>query len=221
MKKLIFLLITICLVSYSSTAQTSRIKVACVGNSITEGVGSSDKTSTCYVAVLGQLLGEQYEVGNFGVSGATGCRNTHKPYDKCDRFEKAKAFQPDIVTIALGTNDSQPKVWNTADFAKNFKSDLMYLCQEFETLASRPKIYLCLPIPIIPSERWAHQPDVLANEIIPIIREIAKEKGYGLIDLHTPLIGKKECYPKNDMLHPNDLGHKQIAKLIYSAIRTN
>jgi lysophospholipase L1-like esterase len=197
-----------------------QVKIACVGNSITEGAAASDRKNKGYVGLLGQMMGGEYDVQNFGVSGTTACKNTYKPYDKCVKFPEAKAFQPDIVTIALGTNDSQPRVWNTGDFAANFEKDLIWLCEEFEKLESKPTIYLCLPMPIILSERWQHQPEVLSDEIIPLIRKVAESKGYGIIDLHTPLIGCKDCYPLNDMLHPNDLGHEMLAKQMYQTLST-
>lgn len=194
------------------------VRIACVGNSITEGAAASDRTNKGYVGVLREKMGENYDVRNFGVSGATACRNTYKPYDQCDLFTQAKEFQPNIVTIALGTNDSQPRVWNSGEFAEDFGKDLIFLCNEFEELASKPKIYLCLPIPIMPNDNWEHQPEVLANEIIPKIRKVAEEKGYELIDLYTPMLEREDCYPENDKLHPNDLGHKVIAEEIYKKL---
>jgi len=215
-KQTIFLFIFFGL--FLSLSAQQPIRIACVGNSITEGAQASDRINKGYVGVFRDMMGKKdYDIRNFGVSGATACRNTYKPYDKCDLFAEAKAFLPDIVTIALGTNDSQPRVWNTGDFAKNFGTDLIYLCEEFEKLSSKPKIYLCFPIPIMPNDRWEHQPAVLANEIIPKIKKIAEERGYEIIDLHTPLLGRADdCYPDNDKLHPNDLGHLLIAAQFYN-----
>ncbi|SHE45671.1 Lysophospholipase L1 [Dysgonomonas macrotermitis] len=200
------------------TAQDARIKIACIGNSITEGAVASDRVNKGYVGQLSQMMGKGYDVRNFGVSGATGCRNTYKPYDKCDKFEEAKAFLPNVVTIALGTNDSQPRVWNTGDFASHFESDLDSLCNVFESLPSKPRIYLCLPIPIMPNTNWEHQPKVLKEEIIPLIRKVAEKRGYGIIDLYSQLSGCEDCYPDTDKLHPNDFGHEKIAEYIYSVL---
>lgn len=201
----------------STIAPFKKIKIACIGNSITAGAGASDREKKGYVGVLTEMLGEGYEVRNFGVSGATACRETHKPYVDLPAFREAKEFQPDIVTIALGTNDSQPKVWNTDNFAKNFEKDLAFICDQFINLSSKPTVYLCLPIPIIPNDRWAHQPSVLSNEIIPLIKKVAQKEGLKIIDLYTPFIGKTEYY--DDMLHPNDVGHRIIAEQIYRTLK--
>jgi rhamnogalacturonan endolyase len=201
----------------SSIVPFKKIKIACIGNSITAGVGASDREKKGYVGVMAEMLGEGYDVRNYGVSGATTCRGTHKPYVDLPAFMEAKEFQPDIVTIALGTNDSQPKVWNADNFAENFEKDLVFICNEFINLSSKPTVYLCIPIPIVPNERWPHQPQVLLNEIIPIIKKVAEEKGLKTIDLYTPLIGKPQYY--EDMLHPNDVGHRVIAEQIYRTLK--
>lgn len=202
-----------------SDVNGTRIKIACVGNSITEGAAASDRVRKGYVGQLSTMMGSAYDVRNFGVSGATACRNTYKPYNECDKYEEAKAFLPDIVTIALGTNDSQPRVWNEGDFAANFEADLIYLCETFESLPSKPKIYLCLPIPIYPNTTWPHQPKVLAEQIIPLIKKVAAAKGYPVIDLYSALSGHEECYPETDKLHPNDAGHKLIAETIFPILK--
>lgn len=215
MKKRTIFILLLLLFLHTVTAQ---IRIACVGNSITEGAGSSDRANKSYVALLKQMMGNSFDVRNFGVSGATVCRDTYKPYNKCELFERAKEFMPNIVIIKLGTNDSQPRVWNTAQFADHFEHDLADLCDEFSKLESKPKLYLCIPIPIIPSSRWTHQPEVLINQIIPKIKRVARKKHIAIIDLYSPLVGRTDCYPSNDMLHPNDLGHLIIASTVFNTL---
>ena len=55
---------------FSGTASAeAKIKIACVGDSITAGVGSQNGQS--YPTQLQALLGSKYEVKNFGYSGST------------------------------------------------------------------------------------------------------------------------------------------------------
>ena len=49
-----------------------RIRVACVGDSITFGDQVKQRTENCYPAVLGRALGDKYDVRNFGACGASG-----------------------------------------------------------------------------------------------------------------------------------------------------
>ena len=195
------------------------IKIACLGNSITEGTDAGDRVNNGYVGLLSQMMGEGYPVRNYGSSGATVCRNTYNSFSSGIFCVSARSFQPDIVTIGLGTNDTQPSVWNTGSFALNFEKDYLFLIEMFANVSSHPRIYLCLPPPIFPSTRWSHQPDVLKNEIIPIILKIAKEKGLEVIDFYTPLRDHPECYAPNDQLHPLASGHVIMATQVYRAIR--
>jgi len=69
----VVLLILACLV-----APVQAKFVACVGDSITYGSGISDRANDSYPAQLERLLKQydsRWEVGNFGVSGATLLRN--------------------------------------------------------------------------------------------------------------------------------------------------
>ena len=68
MKKFIFLMICL-MVAIESYAQ--KIKVACVGNSITYGAYVANRELNCFLVQLQAWLGEEYEVVNFGVSGTT------------------------------------------------------------------------------------------------------------------------------------------------------
>ena len=88
------------------SVKADNIKIACVGNSITEGFGLENPSQESYPAVLQSLLGYDYEVGNFGLSARTLLMKGDLPYMKEQRFKDALEFLPDIVTIKLGTNDS-------------------------------------------------------------------------------------------------------------------
>ena len=69
MKKI--LLLSVCLFVCWALFAQQRIKVACVGNSITYGTGLADRATQSYPVQLQKLLGEHYEVENFGKPGAT------------------------------------------------------------------------------------------------------------------------------------------------------
>ena len=55
----------------TATAQDNKIRIACVGNSITYGSRVENREKNAYPVQLQAMLGEGYEVANFGVSGAT------------------------------------------------------------------------------------------------------------------------------------------------------
>lgn len=190
------------------------IKIACIGNSITQGVGVKDQYNNSYPGVLRRMLGEGYDVGNFGVSGCTMLNKGDRPYTKEKKYKDALAFLPDIVTIKLGTNDSKPRNWV---YNKEFKDDLRTLINSFKELPSNPKIYLCLPVPVVGEGRWGIRDSVVFNGVIPYIKEVTKEVKLPVIDLYTSLKSCPDCFP--DTVHPSEDGAKRIAEVIYSVIK--
>jgi len=63
-------------------AYSTPVKIACVGDSITEGSGLTSPATQSYPARLQRLLGTNYNVRNFGVSGRTLLKQGDFPYWK-------------------------------------------------------------------------------------------------------------------------------------------
>ena len=97
------LLLFALLFSFVAVAQNQKIKVACVGNSITWGHGIQDRSKNTYPAQLQQLLGDGFDVRNFGNNGKCAQDEADDPYTKTQEYADALAFLPDIVIIKLGT----------------------------------------------------------------------------------------------------------------------
>ncbi|WP_321437896.1 GDSL-type esterase/lipase family protein [uncultured Bacteroides sp.] len=194
-------------------AQQKVIKVACVGNSITQGVGVKDQKKDSYPAVLGRLLGDGYEVHNFGFSGRTLLNKGDHPYMKEKKYQDALDFMPDIVTIKLGTNDSKPQNWK---YKKEFKKDLTTMVKAFKALPSKPKIYLCYPVQAY-AIQWGINDSIITHDVIPYIKAVAKKMKVETIDLHTPLSGCPQYFP--DHVHPNEAGAIRIAEEIYKVLK--
>jgi acyl-CoA thioesterase-1 len=184
------------------------IRVACVGDSITFGAGIPDREHNSYPAQLQKLLGDGYQVRNFGVSGATLLKNGDKPYWKEKAFEEAKEFKPNVVIIKLGTNDSKPQNWSHKD---EFLADARDLIAAFADLDSKPKVYVCRPVPAFPGN-FGIRDQVIHEEVIPLLDEAAKAKGAKVIDLYKALGEHANLFP--DKVHPNAEGAKLIAEAI-------
>lgn len=192
----------------------AQIRVACVGNSITEGFGLKNPAEDAYPAVLQRLLGSDFEVMNFGLSAYTMMNKSDRPYmnssdPKKRRFQEALAANPDIVTIKLGTNDSKAQNWDKNK--EDFEPSMNAMIDSFLCLPSRPYIYICLPIPAA-DEFYSIRPEVVDNEICPLIRKIAKERNLPIIDLNTSFRPYLETL--EDKIHPNRLGAALIAEEI-------
>jgi acyl-CoA thioesterase-1 len=211
MKKAISLVLILLLV-YGLIVDVANAKlVACVGDSITYGSGISNRDRDSYPAQLSRMLQKfdnQWQAQNFGVSGATLLRNADKPYVQESAYNQVLAAEPDAVIIKLGTNDSKPHNWALKD---DFISDYLFLIDSFAELPSKPKIWICYPVPAFNSN-FGISDAVIKDEIIPLVNQIAELRDVEVIDLYTALSGTSALFP--DGIHPNAEGAKLIAEAI-------
>ena len=190
------------------------VKVACIGDSITDDHGIDLRDANGYPAQMQKMLGAGYNVRNFGISARTLMDSGDFPYMKESLWEDALAFNPDVVVIMLGTNDSKGYNW----VHKNeFADDLTKMLRALKALPSQPKIYLCKPIPAF-KDSWTISESVITGEIVPILdKAVKKEKLEGIIDLHTPFEGHPEMI-QDDGIHPNTFGVRKIAETVAKVI---
>ena len=196
-------------------AAQEKIKVACIGNSVTYGMTHKNPAETSYPTQLQQMLGGEYEVRNFGHSGATLLRKGHRPYINLPEYTAALEFAPDIAIIHLGLNDTDPRNW--PNYRDEFYGDYMNIIEALREKNSNVEIYVCQMSPIFNWHRrfksgtrdWYWQ-------IQEVIEDIAENGGIELIDLSRYLYNRPDLMP--DALHPNEQGAEIIAKQVYSAI---
>ncbi len=205
------LISVIFMLSVLTAFSAQPIKVACIGNSITYGVGVINREKDSYPMILSQLLGRDYEVRNFGVSAKTMIRRG-KSYMSENAFQQALDYNPDVLIVKLGTNDTNPVVWK---YKNDFIGDMCDLVNDFRKNNPAVKVYLCYPVAIYTASMQSRE-KVLQEEVIPMIAKAAKKLHAEIIDLHTPTVGMPEGF--KDALHPNENGAKIIAETIYTAL---
>jgi len=190
------------------------IRVACLGNSITFGSGVENRSINNYPNQLQRLLGVGYEVQNYGVSGATLLNLGDKPYMKEWAYKEALQAKPEVLIIKLGTNDSKPQNWD--EYKSYFVRDYKSLINSFKNVNPNVKVFICLPVPVF-GEAFGIREKVLQNEILPLVKQIAKEENAFIIDLNTPLLSHPEYFP--DKIHPNAAGAKVLADLVFESLK--
>jgi lysophospholipase L1-like esterase len=202
-----------------SASAATRIKIACIGNSITYGYGLSSPATQSYPGRLQVLLGTgNYTIENDGVNATTLLKNGDNPYWRNGRLPQVFTFQPDIITIKLGTNDTKPQNWDV--HKQEFKRDYLAMIDTLSRMASKPKIWLLLPVPVFSNPTatsWGIRDSVI-KKIIPIIKEIGTERSLPVIDVNTPLLSFPQ-YFSVDGVHPNAAGEDTIARVVYRAIQ--
>ncbi len=217
------------------TPQPGAIRVACIGNSITDGHGIDMATQYGYPAELQKKLGNGYWVKNFGVSARTMLNKGDYPYMNEMAWQDALAFKPDVVIIKLGTNDSKPYNWqHNSEFRQDLEQMVTTLCpalaqpakkgkknksQKSQLSSQKPQIFLCTPIPAFKST-WDINDSVIVNGIIPIQKEVAQKYGLRIIDLHTHYANDGDKM-LTDGIHPDGKGAQRLAEIIAGEIKNN
>ena len=81
----------------------------------------------------------------------------------------------------------------------------------FRALPSAPEVWICKPVPAFYTN-FSISPTVIHDEILPMIDEIAAEKGTPVFDLYTALADHGDLFP--DGIHPNVAGAGVMAETI-------
>lgn len=191
------------------------IKVACVGNSITYGTGIAEREKYSYPIQLQQLLGDAYEVGNFGRPGATLLNKGHRPYQQQPEFRQALDFAGDIVVIHLGINDTDPRNW--PHFRDEFIPDYRALIDSFRVANPKCRILIARLTPIADRHpRFESGTRDWHDQIQREIEQVAQYANVQLIDFHEPLYPYPHLLP--DAIHPNAQGAALLARAVYEGI---
>lgn len=188
-------------------------KVACVGASITQGIGVVHPEADSYPAQLQKILGDRYLVKNFGNSGSCVAKSGSHPYWDTAEFKASLAFRPDIVLIFLGTNDSWNDWWEKGrdNLVPNYKD----LIKQYRDLSSHPKVYAILPTPMFYGAEDRNQRN-FEDGVLPLLRQAARESDVPTINLFRALDGQGALFP--DHLHPNERGAGLIAEEVAGVI---
>jgi acyl-CoA thioesterase I len=219
----------LCSLSVTSVAGVAQAEprkpthVACVGDSITAGSGASSPSKN-YVSLLQGLLTNAVQVQNDGRSGATMLSAPYgdKPYTLQPEYAKGTDFVSNAgagavvsVVIILGANDSKPFNWDPDGKPKNdqqYLKDYLALVDHYAGLSTKPVVYVAYPLATGTNPCCSIRGDVIHDQQIPLIKQVAMQKHVPIIDLNTPTTGHPEYF--GDGVHPNDAGYVVMANLV-------
>ena len=211
------------LTDFMTSGKKDVVKVACVGDSITQGINSSRNDLT-YPAFLQQMLGWDYCVLNAGLSGYAICDNDPYAYGKSAQYATALKFEPEVVIFALGTNDSNPgqawKDWSDPNRKDMFLDSARGLLDSFYDKNEDAQIFICLPTPLFDGRGGWDAPNWNKNidaYSLPLIKQIAEEYELPQVDLYS--WGAENDAVFTDGLHPKDQSYKDYALAVYERIK--
>ncbi|WP_239627260.1 GDSL-type esterase/lipase family protein [Paenibacillus sp. H1-7] len=211
----LFLLVLTSSGLYETANAAVPLKVAFIGDSITYGIGTSNAATMSYPVKTGQLLGSGYEIRNYGVSSSTMLKQGNKPYWNQQQYTDSKNWNPDIVVIMLGTNDSKPLNWVYKD---EFVSNMKEMINSYKSLPSQPKVYINTSPKVYNDGLSGITDVVVSGEVVPKQWQAARETGTPVTDINTVTSGMASNFP--DDVHPNDAGAQVIANAVALSLKS-
>ena len=189
-------------------------RIACIGDSITWGFTLLNPWKQSYPAQLQQRLGPEYEVRNFGFNDAAARFDADTPYVKKRVYRDSLAWDPDVVVIMLGTNDTKKRNWDPEIFERDYRR----IVESYVGLPSKPRVVLVAPIRIhvimnIPL--MGLYPDTMEQGVRPAIHKVASDLGLETIDLKDLFTDNKYCM---DGVHPQREGARMLEEAIYRGL---
>lgn len=182
----------------------SPIRVVCIGDSITQGTGSTEQGEYSWPAQLQKLLGSGYVVFDNAMHGCT-----LASWQKGWMNESTSLLNADIIICAIGTNDYiGGRTTFNAETYKAAYTDFLKRAGGYSTVS--PRIYVSKP-PRLPSE------DLKARaEVWKMFDEISAENNWPTVDFLAPLSGQSQNY--TDGLHLNNRGYAIMAETAFSSL---
>ena len=190
------------------------IRVACIGDSITWGFTLLNPWRQSYPALLQEKLGPGYEVRNFGYNDAAARFDADTPYVSKRAYRESLAWNPDIVLLMLGTNDTKSRNWDPEIFRRDYRR----IVESYRALPSAPRVILIAPIRVFPVGGipiLGVLPENMENGVRPAIRTLAAEMELELVDLQDLFTDRRYC---RDGVHPQRAGTQMLADAIWSGI---
>ena len=190
------------------------IRVACIGDSITWGFTLLNPWRQSYPALLQEKLGPGYEVRNFGYNDAAARFDADTPYVSKRAYRESLAWNPDIVLLMLGTNDTKSRNWDPEIFRRDYRR----IVESYRALPSAPRVVLIAPIRVFPVGGipiLGVLPENMENGVRPAIRTLAAEMELELVDLQDLFTDRRYC---RDGVHPQRAGAQMLADAIWSGI---
>lgn len=205
-----------------------ELRILCIGDSITFGTCSTAVTSGGYTypkenfnypTMLEKLYAEngvRAEVVNCGFGGSiASLQDTNLTYRFSGAYNRSLASEPDIIVIALGTNN-----YSRANFdygRTEYEEGMADLIETYHAKFPEAKIYITTAMPRF--KHSARASSVVAN-IIPLQKKLASAYPYcELIDLYTAMFDRADLdHYASDKLHPNNKGYAAMASEIYKGL---
>ncbi len=189
-----------------------KYTVACVGDSLTFGMGAQDPVAESYPAVLASLDGKyKFETEKYGHSGATVDYVGWLPFAGTEEYADSLKTQADIVLLMLGTNDTVFSQ-NRDIFPENFEK----MVSTYVGLPCKPKVIVMLPPHFFNDGPMLQASIANLETVIEQEKQVAAKLGLDTIDVYSLTEGRSDLSP--DGVHFTAEGYKVLARFVYDEL---
>ena len=204
-------------------------RIACVGDSITAGGGSTDTRYTSYTANLNRMLWRDYYFINFAVGGTTARSDFSSAYQNTvlyqDYIKYASTY--DAVIVMLGINDSAHETmpW-PQEGDDTFITDLKDLFLKTHEFSENEK-FIIMNCCFTPLDWFTERAQYIRNLQIKAAKELYEDYPDNIV-FYDMFKYSTEYMPNSmfaDGLHPNDEGYivmaQGVGQMIQDVFNTN
>lgn len=196
-----FLRLSILILLIAFEVKADVRKILFIGDSLTEGYGVSKEES--YPYLIQKMLEEKYGKGKFEiVNGSISGSTSASALSRLKWFKKTNA---EIVVLALGANDglrgikpieTKKNLEGAIDFAKELKMKVLLLGM------------------MMPPNYGKEY----TEEFKQIYTDVSISKKISYVPFLLDGVAGEVSLNQDDGIHPNDKGHKQMAKTVFPAL---
>ena len=205
-----------------------RLKIACIGDSITYGYGLADRANESYPALLQNLLDaadpRPCEVRNFGNSGRgiylDSMRGSEKRgFRHMPEHKAALDWKPDVVICNLGINDCGEyiKEYTGGRRRGQFTDEYSALLGDYRKANPKAKLFIWTKLsPLAEGQKFHRSPEPFLMQAD--LEEVARRMNAKGIDRQEPLREDMDEILARDKIHPNADGARIIAEATFKAL---
>jgi len=207
-------------VNGTASGEKKPLRIACCGDSITFGTCAADaakgtytyaKENYFYPTAMQKLYGYDAVVGNFGYPGSNISTSYNRYLNSCV-YASLVEFDPDIIVLALGTNNAALMPNGKNQMIINYRNMLKDMNKRFPDA----KIIMTTAL-----YRWdnADRTRQVDQFIIPIQKQMAEEFDFVyLYDAFTEYRPYGTTAYYKDKLHPNNTGYQKLAEVMKKGV---